>query len=364
MKSFSERVIAWQLKHGRHHLPWQQNKTPYRVWLSEIMLQQTQVTTVIPYFVAYTKAFPTVIDLANADEEQVLQLWAGLGYYNRARNLHKCAKIIRDDFGGEFPQSVEALESLPGIGRSTAGAIASLSMRLYAPILDGNVKRVLSRYFAIDSWYGNTQTLKQLWSHAETLTPTEQCDTYNQAMMDLGSMICTRSKPDCEQCPVNKECIAYKNELTDQLPVSKPKKKVPTKYGYGLLIFDEQDRLLMQKRPPTGIWPSLWSLPEIDNTHHERKIEKELPKAQQWLKQHLNIETNGLASSINIMHKFSHYQLNMQTIKAVIKTQESRIMEPNYSWFTLEQAQQLGIPAPIKKCIKQISKGCNNGANG
>lgn len=364
MQSFSDRIIKWQLAHGRHHLPWQQNKTPYRVWLSEIMLQQTQVATVIPYFEKYTQAFPSVIELANAEEDQVLQLWAGLGYYNRARNLHKCAKIIRNDYQGEFPQSVEALEKLPGIGRSTAGAIASLSMGLYAPILDGNVKRVLSRVFAIDSWYGNSQTMKKLWTLSESLTPVENCDIYNQAMMDMGSMVCTRSKPDCQSCPVAEDCEAFKRNLTDKLPVSKPKKKLPTRYGYGLAIFDDANRILLQKRPPTGIWPSLWSLPEIDATHHQTQLAEPIQQAQAWLKNSLGLNSEEMEQSIAIDHTFSHYKLKLQTIKTVIQDSDSRIMEPDFRWCSFEQALALGLPAPIQKCIKQLSKGFNNGTNG
>ncbi len=364
MPSFSDRIIQWQLTHGRHNLPWQHNKTPYRVWLSEIMLQQTQVATVIPYFHNYTQAFPSVIDLANADEDQVLQLWAGLGYYNRARNLHKCAQIIRDDYKGEFPQSVEELEKLPGIGRSTAGAIASLSMGLYAPILDGNVKRVLSRVFAIDSWYGNSQTLKKLWTISESLTPVENCDVYNQAMMDLGAMVCTRSKPDCAICPVAEDCEAFNKGLTDKLPVSKPKKQLPTRYGYALAIFDHQQRLLMHKRPPTGIWPSLWSLPEIDNQHHQQQLTDPNSTAQLWLQNHLGLKSSQATADNLITHKFSHYQLELQTIKTVIKQPESRIMEPNFRWCSLEESLELGLPAPIKKSIKHLTKGFNNGTNG
>jgi len=227
--SFSEAVLHWYQKHGRKYLPWQQDRTPYRVWISEIMLQQTQVATVIPYYERFMERFPDIVSLADAKSDEVLHYWSGLGYYARARNLHKAALIVRDRYQGEFPQDFALVAELPGIGRSTAGAILSLACNQRHAILDGNVKRVLARYFMIDGWPGSTNTLNQLWNKAEQLTPKGDVASYNQAMMDLGSGICTRSKPNCLACPVNHDCQAYHQQKQAEFPNRKPKKSIPVR---------------------------------------------------------------------------------------------------------------------------------------
>ncbi len=235
-QSFSSKILEWYHKFGRKHLPWQQSKTPYKVWVSEIMLQQTQVTTVIPYFQRFMNSFPDIHTLAKAQQDHVLSLWTGLGYYARARNLHKTAQMISQDFNGNFPSTVDALEELPGIGRSTAGAILSLGHGLYAPILDGNVKRVLARHFAVDGWPGKTAVQKRLWELSDELTPREECGNYNQAMMDIGATVCTRTKPECHRCPIAATCTAFASNTIELYPGKKPKRAKPIKSTQLLII--------------------------------------------------------------------------------------------------------------------------------
>ena len=269
-KLFSQSVLTWFDKHGRKHLPWQQNITPYRVWLSEIMLQQTQVATVIPYFERFTAQFPDVHSLAIAPIDQVLHLWTGLGYYARARNLHRCAQTVVAQYDGEFPSTVKTLCELTGIGRSTAGAIVSIAFQQRAAILDGNVKRVLARYHAVEGWPGQTETLNQLWEIAEQYTPDKRANDYTQAMMDMGATLCMRTKPSCERCPLQSGCIAYAQGAQNRYPSKKPKKDIPVKSVQLLMLRDPAGDILLQQRPPQGIWGGLWSFPEL---HSERNAE-------------------------------------------------------------------------------------------
>jgi len=250
---FSKQVVDWYHLHGRKTLPWQLGKTPYKVWVSEVMLQQTQVVTVIPYFEKFMKSFPDIIALANAEEDQVLHHWTGLGYYARARNLHKTAKIVRDKYNGLFPQTLEEVMDLPGIGRSTAGAVLSLSLGQHHPILDGNVKRVLARYFMVEGWYGVKKVENQLWHLSSQLTPKNNVTEFNQAMMDLGASLCSRSRFDCEPCPLSSRCGAFNARKVKEFPHSKPKKAVPKKSCHQLIIKCD-DKVLMEKRPSSGIW--------------------------------------------------------------------------------------------------------------
>ena len=256
---FSAIVLQWFDQHGRKHLPWQQTKSAYNTWISEIMLQQTQVATVIPYYNAFMARFPTVEDLAKAPIDEVLHHWTGLGYYARARNLHKAAHMIVNEFDGQFPQDPQLLEQLPGVGRSTAAAVSSIAYGTKAAILDGNVKRVLARYFAVEGWPGNTQVAKRLWEHAEALTPDRRNADYTQAMMDLGATLCTRSKPRCGDCPISESCLALKADRVTDFPGSKPKKEKPTKQTYMLLIKDGA-RFLLEQRPAVGIWGGIVEL--------------------------------------------------------------------------------------------------------
>ena len=241
--SFAEALLSWFDQFGRHGLPWQTDKTPYRVWLSEIMLQQTQVATVIPYYQRFLNHFPDIDSLANADIDQVLQHWQGLGYYARARNLHRAAQIIRDEHRGSFPQDIEDVLALPGIGRSTAAAILTFACGQNWPILDGNVKRVLARYFQVEGWYGQSETMKQLWQHSESVTPSLRTDDFNQAMMDLGSMVCVKSKPLCDRCPITAECLSFQHQTQGLYPHKKPRKDKPHK----------QTLMLLYRFPGSGV---------------------------------------------------------------------------------------------------------------
>ncbi len=342
---FSQQVLNWFDQHGRKHLPWQQNITPYKVWISEIMLQQTQVTTVIPYFERFMENFPDVQSLAAASEDEVLHHWSGLGYYSRARNLHKAANMVCTTFAGEFPKSVRGLMELPGIGRSTAGAIASISMGIRAPILDGNVKRVLTRYRAITGWPGQTAVANQLWEIAEQYTPEERVADYTQVMMDLGAMICTRSKPSCSLCPLNTSCLAHAAGEESRFPESKPKKDKPERSVRMLMIVNQFGEVLLEKRPPTGIWGGLWSFPEIgmeDNLSEttQAKTGFDLEQFEEWQV---------------FRHTFSHYHLDITPVKTFTSSHPHQIQDgEHWHWFQPDKPTELGLAAPVTKLINKL----------
>ncbi|MDV6315809.1 A/G-specific adenine glycosylase [Idiomarina sp. HP20-50] len=340
--TFSSQVLSWFHQYGRKHLPWQKNVTPYRVWVSEIMLQQTQVTTVIPYFERFMKTFPTVQELASTPQDQVLNLWTGLGYYARARNLHKTAKRICTCFNGEFPKKVHDLEQLPGIGRSTAGAIRSLGHNEYAPILDGNVKRVLARHFAVAGWPGKADVMRKLWQLSEQLTPEQNSGPYNQAMMDIGSMICTRNKPLCEQCPVNSSCLARAHETIDQYPGKKPKKLKPVKTTY-MLMFRYNGQILLEKRPQTGIWGGLWGFPQSDGETQTACLTEKLA---------LTEEAREMLPEFR--HTFSHFHLDCSPLLIDVTPSASPLNEEHYRWVTPDTNKDLGFAAPTVKLMKQL----------
>jgi A/G-specific adenine glycosylase len=263
-RAFATRLLAWFERHGRHDLPWQHPREPYRVWLAEIMLQQTRVATVIPYFQRFVATLPDVRALAAADEDRVLSLWSGLGYYRRARFMHQAARRIVEKFGGVFPRDLPALTSLPGIGRSTAAAILAQSFGLRHAILDGNVKRVLARHRGIDGWPGDAKVEKIVWQEAEALTPHRRVADYTQAIMDLGATVCTRSAPICGDCPLATDCVALRDGRITELPAPRPRRQIPSRNALLLLEHDTRGRVRLVKRAPTGIWPALWSLPEIE----------------------------------------------------------------------------------------------------
>jgi len=345
MSTFATKILNWHDQHGRKDLPWQHNPTPYRVWVSEIMLQQTQVSTVIPYYLRFMDSFPSIKSLALAESDKVMQHWAGLGYYARARNLHKSAKLIQADYSGTFPQSLDTIKSLPGIGKSTAGAILSLSMHQRAAILDGNVKRVLSRFFAIDGWTGSSTVLKKLWQQAEQLTPTKHVHTYNQAMMDMGATVCTRPKPNCIDCPLNYQCLAYASGNPTQWPHKKPRKKIPIKSTHMLICQNQQGELLLQKRPPVGIWGGLWSLPELND----------LAVIDEWTHQSGIIIQSTLEKWPERRHTFSHYHLDITPILIETQATPNRIMDTDIeNWFKLPDIKQKGLAKPISDIIQQL----------
>lgn len=341
--TFAQDVLAWYDLHGRKHLPWQQLITPYRVWVSEIMLQQTQVATVIGYYDRFMQSFPDVFALAKASEDEVLHLWTGLGYYSRARNLHKTAQIVVNDYHGQFPPSVEALSELPGIGRSTAGAIASLSMGIRAPILDGNVKRVLARYSAQAGYPGETSVAKQLWALAEQLTPQERVNNYTQAMMDLGATLCTRSKPQCLLCPVQSGCAAHRLGQETRFPEPKPKKVIPVRQTHMALLY-HQGHILLYRRPTEGIWGGLWSLPEHEQAE---ALAQTLP---------FTGLTIGTPSELNsIKHVFSHFQLTIHPWLTELQSVQRPVTDEGWLWYNLASPPRLGLAAPVKKLLKRVA---------
>ncbi|MEC7546585.1 MAG: A/G-specific adenine glycosylase [Pseudomonadota bacterium] len=344
--AFSDTVLAWYEQHGRKHLPWQQDITPYRVWVSEIMLQQTQVATVIPYYERFMTSFPDVHSLAAASQDDVLHHWTGLGYYARGRNLHKCAQTVVNDHKGEFPRSVEGLAALPGIGRSTAGAIASISMGIRAPILDGNVKRVLTRFYAVSGWPGTKSTENELWDIASKLTPEHSHQQYTQAMMDLGATLCTRSKPACGICPLQPDCDGFAEGNPTQYPNSKPKKEKPVKTTVMLIIEQAGRGILLRQRPQSGIWGGLWSFPEVET------INDALPLLQREVgHEHADIEQLG-----SFRHTFSHYHLDITPIHLTLNRLPTLVQEDNVHWYNNDSESAIGLAAPVKKLLNLITR--------
>jgi A/G-specific adenine glycosylase len=347
---FAERLLTWFDDHGRKDLPWQVDD-PYRVWVSEIMLQQTQVRTVIPYYERFMQRFPDVASLADAPLDAVLDHWSGLGYYARARNLHKAATVIRDDCGGVFPDSVDTVCELPGIGRSTAGAILSLAFGQRHAILDGNVKRVLARHRAIGGWPGKTAVAKALWAVAEANTPDERVGDYTQAIMDFGATVCTRSKPRCDECPMRVDCVAFAEDAVGQYPGRKPKKARPLKTTTMVLAVNDGS-VYLERRPPSGIWGGLWSLPELDNG-----------AVADWCRERLETTGTATASWDILRHSFSHYDLDIQPVVVHIDDASRKVADcGDATWHRLDAAPPGGIAAPVQKLINTLSSE-NHGKN-
>ncbi|MGE6332915.1 A/G-specific adenine glycosylase [Stenotrophomonas sp. NPDC077659] len=339
---FVARLLHWFDGHGRHDLPWQHPRSPYRVWLSEIMLQQTQVTTVIPYFQRFLQHFPTLPDLAAASNDAVMAQWAGLGYYARARNLHAAAKRCVELHDGDLPGDFDALHALPGIGRSTAGAILSQAWNAPFAILDGNVKRVLSRYHGIEGFPGLPAIEKQLWSLAEAhvgQVPAGRMADYTQAQMDLGATVCSRAKPACVICPLQQDCVARREGRTAELPTPKPGKTLPEREAVALLLRDAQQRVLLQKRPDTGIWAQLWTLPQADAGS----------ELQDWFDTHVDGSLEEAEELPVLQHTFSHYRLHLQVLSRQVRG--LRVEEPALRWVAADELPALGLPAPIRKLL-------------
>lgn len=340
---FVPRLLHWFDDHGRHDLPWQHPRTPYRVWLSEIMLQQTQVGTVIPYFLKFLDVFPTLPDLAAASNDAVMAQWAGLGYYARARNLHAAAQRCVALHGGELPRAFDALHALPGIGRSTAGAILSQAWNDRFAILDGNVKRVLTRYYGVAGFPGLPVIEKQLWTVAERhldAVPDGRMADYTQAQMDLGATICTRSRPACAICPLQADCVARREGRTEQLPTPKPGRTLPEREAVALLLRDGSGRVLLQKRPDTGIWAQLWTLPQADSGM----------ALQDWFDAHVEGSLEDAEPLPVLEHTFSHYRLHLQVL--VRQVQGLRRELPDLRWVDAAALASLGLPAPIRKLLE------------
>ena len=345
MSDFSDRVLVWFEECGRKDLPWQQPDA-YCVWVSEIMLQQTQVQTVIPYYERFMQSFPDVLALANASLDEVLQHWSGLGYYARARNLHSAAVTIRDDYGGVYPKKFERVVALPGIGRSTAGAILSLAFESRHAILDGNVKRVLARHNAIDGWPGKTTVASQLWELAEQHTPDQSVAAYTQAIMDLGATICTRGSPRCDVCPVNDDCQAFASGRVEQFPGRKAKKDKPLRHTTMVLAVSD-DAVYLERRPPSGIWGGLWSLPELEDDG-----------VANWCRQTLNGREDSIEPWSKLRHSFSHYDLDIQPVVVRITATSRKVADgDDATWHKLDDLLPGGIAAPVQKLINALKTG-------
>ena len=339
---FSARLLNWFDTSGRHDLPWQHPRAPYRVWLSEIMLQQTQVQTAIPYFERFVRELPTLPDLAAADEDRVITLWAGLGYYARARNLHKAARQCVERHGGELPADFEALSALPGIGRSTAGAILAQAHGLRYAILDGNVKRSLCRYHGVDGWPGSTVVEKRLWELAESHLPEKRMADYTQAIMDFGATLCTRSDPSCVLCPLQDGCIALREGRIEQLPESRPGKPLPERRTMMLVLRRPDSSVLLVRRPSTGVWSGMWSLPEVAD-HDE---------AREFIALHSTADFDANTPLALIEHTFSHYRLHIAPLFWNDAAQSSRIGDNDgHRWHPLVALDEVGLPAPVRKLL-------------
>jgi len=349
---FASRLLGWFDRHGRHDLPWQHPRTPYRVWLSEIMLQQTQVRVVVPYFERFIAALPEVPALAAASLDQVLALWSGLGYYARARNLHAAARRCVEHHGGDLPRDLAALVALPGIGRSTAGAILAQAWGDRHPILDGNVKRVLARYHGIDGWPGSPSVEKRLWLHSVAHVPGARLADYTQAQMDFGATLCTRFDPACSLCPLQSDCVALRTGRVAELPTPRPGKPLPERSAVVLVARDAQARVLLQRRPATGVWAALWSLPEAPD----------MDSARAWFDSHVIGDDEAGESIPAITHAFTHYRLQLQPLRWDNVAMRPRVADndgPESStgqalrWVDRAQFDSLGIPAPIRKLLQE-----------
>src|SRR5471032_1371635 len=351
---FSAAIIGWQKVHGRHVLPWQNTRDAYLIWLSEIMLQQTQVTAVLGYYARFLERFPTLRELAAAPVEDVMAQWSGLGYYTRARNLHKCAQRVVAEYGGVFPSDPRLLAELPGIGRSTAAAISAFSSGTRAAIMDGNVKRVFARVFGIDAYPGEKKTELAMWRRAEALLPQQGIESYTQGLMDLGATLCTRSSPDCGRCPLQPRCVAYATNRVKDLPVRKPKKTSPEKHAVMLVVID-QGQILLEQRPATGIWGGLLSLPELDG--HVLRDGSALPTVddEELARAVLPFgEIESRVALLPIVHVFTHYKLHIIPCRITLARRLSLAGEATHVWYDGSKIADAPLPAPIKKLLLEL----------
>lgn len=343
MHDFAGKLIAWQRVHGRHDLPWQGSRDPYRVWLSEIMLQQTQVATVIPYYQRFVARFADLASLAAASQDEVLAHWSGLGYYSRARNLHAAAQRVMADFSGEFPVQLADIVSLPGIGRSTAAAIAAFCFDTHAAILDGNVKRVLARQFGIAGYPGEKAIETRLWALAESLLPSGAVDIYTQALMDMGATLCSRSRPRCEACPVAPTCVALATQQVALLPTPKPKKPIPHKTTR-FIILRHAGRVWLQQRPPTGIWGGLWSFVELGMDDDALAICRD-----KW-----QLKITATHELPAFRHVFTHFSLTISPLVVDVVSLPLQVNDRHGRWVSPESTLMMGIPTPVQSVLAQI----------
>jgi A/G-specific adenine glycosylase len=352
---FAQQLLSWWDENGRHDLPWQQNPTPYRVWVSEIMLQQTQVATVERYYNRFISSFPDIPALAQASQDEVLHHWSGLGYYSRARNLHKAAQQVVDLHKGVLPNTLDGLMALPGIGRSTAGAILSLASGQRQPILDGNAKRVLARVFCIEGWTGSAVNLKKLWQLAECCTPADRVANYTQAIMDVGATLCTRTKPACPVCPLQSHCAALSAGLVTSIPAPKPKKVRPVRSAVLVMATRGENEILLEKRPPTGIWGGLWSFPEVES----------IAAIDDWCINQLGVIPATKQTWPGVSHSFSHFEFAMTPVEitlesaggAVGEVPQAGVMEADrWLWYNTRSPAGIGLAAPVARLIQQLDR--------
>ncbi len=337
---FARRVLDWFDAHGRKQLPWQENPTPYRVWVSEIMLQQTQVATVIPYYGRFMAQFPDLRALADAELDAVLQCWAGLGYYARARHLHQAARIVRDQYRGEMPLELATLQRLPGIGRSTAGAILALAAGQRQPILDGNVKRLLARFAAVQGWPGQVPVQATLWELAERFTPAQRVADYTQAMMDLGALVCTPRRPDCPACPLAEPCAAHALGRELDFPAPKPRQALPTRTVRMLLLRSETGEVLLEHRPPVGIWGGLWSFPECPLDAN----------IADWCEAQWGLRVEVEPAWRTVRHCFSHFRLEITPTPVRVLGQRDQVMAgQRFVWYNSRDPIRRGMAAPAQR---------------
>jgi A/G-specific adenine glycosylase len=343
--SVAPRLLEWFAHSGRHDLPWQNDRAPYRVWVSEIMLQQTQVATVIPYFTGFMERFPDVGSLAQAPLDEVLHRWSGLGYYARARNLQRAARVIMTRHGGALPTTLDELTSLPGIGRSTAGAILAIACDRRHAILDGNVKRVLARYFGVDGYPGKPDVERRLWQLAESCTPENRVRDYTQAIMDLGATICTRARPACLLCPLQSDCVARISDRQAELPAAKPRSRRPAREAWVVVATHGDFRVLLERRPPQGIWGGLWGLPEFPTQAH----------AVQWTRERL-ASPSAPHTGETLSHAFSHFDLQILPLHVRCHGKSAELRDDDrYRWYDVREPLKVGLPKPIATIIARVT---------
>jgi A/G-specific adenine glycosylase len=338
---FAAQVISWQIKHGRHDLPWQHGRDPYAIWISEVMLQQTQVATVIAYYRRFLQRFPDVVSLASASLDDVLRLWSGLGYYSRARNLHAAAVTIVSEHGGRFPRDPYALAQLAGIGRSTAAAIAALAFGEPCAILDGNVKRVLCRCFAIDGDPSSGPVQRSLWKLAERLVPAKAADLYTQGMMDLGATVCTRQRPQCALCPLASDCVASRTDRTDMLPRARARAPLPER-AVAMLLLRHGEHVLLERRPAHGIWGGLWSLPEADVGDDVRE----------HCVRRFGVRAGAVQALPGVRHAFTHYKLSIRPWRIEVRSLGPCVTEGAIAWLSREDAVRAALPSPVRRILE------------
>ncbi|MFO1395454.1 MAG: A/G-specific adenine glycosylase [Burkholderiales bacterium] len=343
-RSFADRVVAWQRTHGRHDLPWQDTRDPYRIWVSEIMLQQTQVSTVVPYYLRFLARFPDVAALASATDDDVLAHWSGLGYYRRAHHLHAAARDVIAAHGGVFPRDAQTLATLPGIGRSTAAAIAAFASGASHAILDGNVKRVLARHRGIEGWPGAPKVEARLWEAAEALVPARDIEAYTQGLMDLGATVCTRSSPACGRCPVAGDCVALRDVRVAELPSPRPQKVLPQR-SVRVLVIERSGEILFEKRPPLGIWGGLWSLPECAVDEDPAGV----------IAARFGARASIGETLAPIAHGFTHFGLTMHPVRMRAAQWPASASAPGTSWLTPADALAAALPAPIRKLVRSLA---------